>query len=106
MATTVPNPGLIGFLFSSERESLPPDPCDDICAMAIKLRRRIIEAFMRMEICPDRAIEIDGERWDPERVYRALQELYNWTFDICRKEEDSAVAVFHSNSSCPGEVCA
>jgi len=92
--------GLIGFLFDGSTESQPTPDCQSICEMAEEIRRRIMLAFLNMSACPDRAIEIDGEKWAPDRVYKALQNLYDWTFRACQREEPRAMAFIHSAYQC------
>ena len=105
MATTTPPMGLIGFLFDSSLESTPAADCQSICEMAEEIRRRILLAFAQMTICPDTAIEIDGEKWAPDKVWKALQDLYDWTHRACRKEEPTAVAFISSAYSCGQRQC-
>lgn len=92
--------GLIGFLFDSSLETTPAPDCKSICEMAEEIRRRIMLAFNQMAICPQASIEIDGEKWAPDRVWKALQNLYDWTYRACQKEEQTAVAFISSVYSC------
>ena len=98
--STPPPSGLIGFLFDASREAVPAEDCQSICAMAAELRRRIMYALLKMELCPDRAVTIDGETWAPDRVISALRRLYDWTYQACRQEEPRAVAFVHSAYQC------
>lgn len=100
MNTTLPSTGIIGFLFDGAVESSPAPTCASICEMAAEIRRRIMLAFMQLQFCPGRPVEIDGEQWAPEKVYKALQDLYDWTYKACQQEEPRAAAFIVSSSPC------
>ena len=98
VGTTPPNMGLLGFLFEADPDVLIE--AETICELAEEIQFRIMKAFAQMKICPEKAIEIDGERWAPEKVWKALQDLYDWTVRVCSHSEGSAVAIVGRGAIC------
>lgn len=94
--------GLVGFLFDTSLDGA--DRSMDICEMAYELRKRIWCKLRTLKMHPDNPVEIDGEVWAPERLTKALMDLYDWTFKACANETQ-AVAIIGGSARCGKPSC-
>jgi len=97
------NMGLIGYLFDTSLAG--PDIREpDVCEMAAEIRKKIWCKLREIQLSPNQPVEIDGEKWAPDRLVEALMKLYDWTFMACA-HEDPGVAIISSNTRCGRGGC-
>jgi hypothetical protein len=98
-----PELSLLGYALDADMRGTPVDE-KTVCELAEDIRRGILCRIATLQLDPNKAVEIDGERWDQPGLIQSLKDLYEWTYLICGLQ-DQAAAVSSLPGYCKPRYC-